>query len=526
MTDACPQEPALVTVGGATDLRSWQHVAYEESTPFVHRFRTRRHRYVYDVNTRQILRVSGVVWEVLGDHGRLEDEQIMARHAPSHGEAEVLAALEQISLARREKGVFLSVRPKEVRPPGMEKIAERLEGQREQLILNVTEDCNFRCAYCVFGGGYKGHRSHSSKAMSWDVARAAIDEFLAHSRCSEARAISLYGGEPLLNLPLIRLCVAHVRQAWSGLTVSFAVTTNGSLLSGPVAEFLAAEGFLIVVSLDGPQDVHDRHRRARDGTATWDRVVANVRGFLDAWPEYRTNRRIRFNAVATRTTDLGEVQRFFGTSDLFTDAMGLELAEQKWTGDRVRPDDVLAVSSGELYAQFLQALREGLLNEQHAQRSRWVQTSAFQRLFLAFHRRGYLSSHLPETVVLLNTCIPGARRTFVNADGDYFACERVVESEAGRIGNVRTGVDADRVLGLLERWSEASGPDCRYCWCLPTCAVGCFASLDGDGDVTEQSKRKACAVCRRRTDQMLAEYCEILEENPNAFDYASRIAFA
>ena len=524
MTDSCPQETASSKLGIADELRPWEEVSRDGRGPFVHTFRTRRHRYVYDVNTRRILRVSDTVWSVLDDYGCLSASQIAVKHARTHGRREVDAALEQIAKARQE-GLLLSVRPKTVLPAGGKRVADRLAQQREQLILNVTEDCNFRCAYCVFGGTYRHHRRHSPKAMSWVVARPAIDEFLSHSGQSESRVISFYGGEPLLNLSLIRKCLAHVRQGQPDPEVRFAVTTNGSLLRGAVAEFLADERFMIVVSLDGPKEIHDRHRRARGGAATWDQVVSNVRDLLTAYPEYRTNGRIRFNAVATPTTNLQEVQAFFSSFDLFTDAMGLELAGQKGTSESVRPDEPLAVSGGRLYEDFIRALRDGTMAEKHTRRAKWVQTSAFQRPFSMFHKRGYLSPHLPERMVLLNTCIPGSRRTFVNADGNYFACERVLESEAGRIGSVRTGVDAEKVVDLLDRWTRASRDQCRHCWCLPTCAVGCFASLDDDGTVTERAKRKACAGCRRQTHQLLTDYCEILEENPKAFDYMSEINF-
>ena len=72
--------------------------------------------------------------------------------------------------------------------------------------------------------------------------------------------------------------------------------------------------------------------------------------------------------------------------------------------------------------------------------------------------------------------------------------------------------------------SHGSRDQCRYCWCLSTCSVGCFASLEDDGSVTEEAKLKACALCRCRMHRLLIDYCEVLEENPKGFDYASGIS--
>ena len=528
MADSCFEERPAGRLG-EEDLHPWQDVSHNDSSPFVHRFRTRGQKYVYDVNTHRIIRVSSVVWDVLEDFGCMDDRRIMAKHSSSHSTEEVAAALRQIASVREQEGLFLSFRPKEVLPPKRENIQERLDQQREQLTLNVTEDCNFRCSYCVFGDKYRHHRAHSAKAMSWDVARPAIDEFLSHSVSSEDRVITFYGGEPLLNLPLIRQCVAYARRNCGDLGVRFGVTTNGYLLKGEAARFLAGEGFSIVVSLDGPAEIHDRHRRTKGGAPTWDQVVSNVRDLLATYPDYRTNGHIRFNAVATRSTDLCEVQGFFCSCELFADSMGLEISEQSQSPGEVNavlPDDLLAVSGSALYQEFIQGLKSGLLKDEHGCRSRWVQTSTFQKPFVLFHKRGYLSPHLPEKMVFLNTCVPGARKTFVNANGDYFACERVVESQEGIIGNVGEGVDVARVVALLDRWNRAGGDQCRYCWCLPTCQVGCFATVGEDGTVTQEAKRRACAVCRHRTHQLLMEYCSILEENPKAFDYAAKLGFA
>ena len=255
MTESCFEDGPATRLD-EEDLRQWEIASRDDRSPFIHRFQTQRHKYVYDVNTRRIIRVWPVVWDVLADYGLMGSDQIVAKHSSSHEVAEIKAALEEVALAREQKGLFLSLHPSEIVIASREKIEERLREQREQLILNVTEDCNFRCSYCVYGGGYGHHRTHSAGKMSWEVARAAIDEFLSHSGHSEGRVISFYGGEPLLNLPLIRRSVAHVRRNSGQADVRFALTTNGYLLTGETAKFLSREGFLIVISLDAVSYTH------------------------------------------------------------------------------------------------------------------------------------------------------------------------------------------------------------------------------------------------------------------------------
>lgn len=67
----------------------------------------------------------------------------------------------------------------------------------QMLTLQVTQNCNLRCSYCVYSGNYK-NRTHSNLRMSFDVAKKAIDYLFEHSINLEKVSIGFYGGEPLL----------------------------------------------------------------------------------------------------------------------------------------------------------------------------------------------------------------------------------------------------------------------------------------------------------------------------------------
>ena len=496
----------------------------DERRPFVHKFQTKRAKYVFDVNTRRIMKVSDAVWDVLDDYGTAGDEQIIAKLEERYDQDSIRQALEQVRSAQ-EDGLLLAHRPDEVIPPSKKQIARRLENQREQLILGVTENCNFRCRYCVYGSNDPQQRPHSDKSMPWEIARAAIDAFLSQSKLSESRAMSFYGGEPLLNLPLIRQCVSYAQETFPDLPVNFSMTTNGSLLQDAAGDFLAEHEFIITVSLDGPQDIHDRNRLTQGGLPTWGQVMANLRAFLARHPQYKTNGRLRFNAVATPAANLCQAQEFFGGCDVFTDQMGMQVSPEKQTQETgaLRAEDPLAVSARKLQREFLERLSNGEFGDRHSCRSYWMQASLFQRPYLLFHKRKYVRPHLPTTLVYLNTCLPGQRRTFVDVAGNYYPCERVRLTDDQRIGNCFDGLSMDKVAGLLEQWNLSAGGQCRQCWCVSNCNVGCFATVGDNGGLTAEAMAGACSVQRRELHDLLVSYCSILEENPSAFDYAAQM---
>lgn len=498
--------------------------------PFIHKFQTARHRYLYDVNTSRILRVSPVVHDIIDDVGRLAQDEIISKYRGRYEEADILSACSAIAQAKERDGLLLTNRPKSIMMPYTEEaIQAKLMAERMILILCVTENCNFRCRYCVYGGGYEHHRRHSQRVMDWDIARNALDDFLRHSREAEPTSVSFYGGEPLLNLPLMRQCVAYVRQeTCTRPNVGFCLTTNGSLLAGDAADFLASEKFAIVVSLDGPAHLHDRNRRLLDGSPTWELITANVRTFVEKHPEYGTNGKLSFHAVAAPPIDLVELEEFFGTFDLLTDKMGITLgwvlAQNGGYLAALKPEERSVQGYEVLYNRFLTNLKSGFLNANSQAASAKVQTALFQRTFVDFHKRGYGDAPLPELFCPFPTCIPGVRRLFVTAAGEYYTCERGPEGEKMRIGSAREGIDVAKICQLLQKFVNLAKDDCSHCWCLPTCRAGCLVMVAEDGHLNENAKRTICASHRRATHRTMCDICDILEQEPRALDYFDKIA--
>lgn len=79
------------------------------------------------------------------------------------------------------------------------------EQKVEQIILEVTEQCNFRCKYCVYSEDFSGNRDFGNRRMPTEIAFKAIDWALENSGAK--LAITFYGGEPLLNFKLMKAVI-------------------------------------------------------------------------------------------------------------------------------------------------------------------------------------------------------------------------------------------------------------------------------------------------------------------------------
>src|SRR5438045_780167 len=150
--------------------------------------------------------------------------------------------------------------------------------------LNVTVlttlHCNFACDYCFQGdhGDYNARADRMSPAMGVRVADW-IERELARVRPEEL-VLTFFGGEPLLNLPvmydLAERCACAARA--SGVDIYINVITNGLLLTPDVVDRLLPFGLNgIKITLDGDRDTHNRMRPLRGGQGTFDRIVENVR---------------------------------------------------------------------------------------------------------------------------------------------------------------------------------------------------------------------------------------------------------
>ena len=171
----------------------------------------------------------------------------------------------------------------------LDKYFDDLREDTEQLRCTVltTLQCNFACDYC-FQGDRDDYNKFAEK-MSLDTAKQVV-EWIA-KRLDEVKperfVLTLFGGEPLLNLPvayyLAEQCYAECQRR--NVRHSISIITNGLLLTPEVVDRLLPFGlFGVKVTLDGDRDTHNRMRPLRGRQGTFDKIIENVRKVADKVP--------------------------------------------------------------------------------------------------------------------------------------------------------------------------------------------------------------------------------------------------
>ena len=175
------------------------------------------------------------------------------------------------------------VESREVDDRNIREYFHSIRESREQLRMTVltTLQCNFACDYCIQGdhGDYNKHAAKMSletAARLADWAERRLDELGA-----ESYVLTFFGGEPLLNLPVVYYLAERMWNACQarGVRMLVNVITNGLLLTPDVVDRLVPFGLNgVKITLDGDRDTHNRMRPLRGGQGTFDRILANMAG--------------------------------------------------------------------------------------------------------------------------------------------------------------------------------------------------------------------------------------------------------
>lgn len=150
-------------------------------------------------------------------------------------------------------------------------IARCISSRRLELTLLPTEKCNFRCVYC--------YEDFELGRMPPDVVAGVKNLISRRAEGLDELALSWFGGEPLLALPVIREICSHARRESDRVGFQFrgGLTTNGYLLSPDVLkELVDLNQTFYQVSIDGDEAQHNKTRVRADGAGTFDAIWKNM----------------------------------------------------------------------------------------------------------------------------------------------------------------------------------------------------------------------------------------------------------
>jgi uncharacterized protein len=373
----------------------------------------------------------------------------------------------------------------------------------QTIVLNVTNQCNLSCQYCYeFGEDKVATPEGKPKFMAWETAKSSVDYLFAESQGRKSVHITFFGGETLMNFPLLKQVVAYARSRAQELMVNidFSLTTNATLLSPAIIEYLAENAIGVTVSMDGPKEMQDKFRVFSNGRGSYDIIKPKVQNLL------ATHRTRPIAARVTMTSGAMDVKKIY--QHLKHELGFYEVGFAPVTTSPNRLYSINEPGMDSVLDQFCQLADEYLefaLRGEH-------------------HGFSNVSDTLSELHQGVNKSLPcgaGLGMVGVGPSGDIAPCHRFVDSDQHVLGNVTTGIDKEKQSDFLTRGNIDTKYDCHECWARPLCAGGCHHEAFVRYGDTGHANLHYCDWIRGWTDKCLQVYGAIAAQNPSFLDHFS-----
>lgn len=291
--------------------------------------------------------------------------------------------------------------------------------------LHVSHACNLGCSYCFAG---KGDYGTSPLLMTDEIAFKAVDYLVASSSENETLAIVFFGGEPMINEPLIWKTVDYSKRIYPNRNFTYSITTNGTLLNDTAVNSFKEHGFSVLISLDGTGCKHDASRPYKTGGGSFSDIDKNVRRFSESFP---------FGARATLTNN---------NCNLVEDY--LQFKEMGFR--RIYFSPVSSFDENiKLDEHSLNKIRAGLIDlaDQYLKQIDQGEKPLFRTLKTAVDL-------IMSNRIAFVGCGAGRRFISVTPEGDVYPCHRFVGMMRFKMGNIVTGIDETRYIKTGVRVSK------------------------------------------------------------------------
>ncbi len=379
-----------------------------------------------------------------------------------------------------------------------ESLKKRSNDKLDSLLLNVTESCGLRCSYCIYSGKYEGERINGSENMNFETAKKAVDFFV--KECTDQHSlIGFYGGEPLNNIELVKATIEYSKTKYPHKKFVFSITSN-FVEAQKHLDYIVREGIYINISLDGPQEVHDKQRPTTNNKPTFEKILANIKKLDELSPGY-VKSHIGLNGTYEDPESFSKITNYFldHEEDFFVIRVGG--AETKGLEDKKTRRNSAAIN------KYASMYLSSILNGKKP-------SKLLSGFFDSSVKSSYIRSNkqMPETLSLLGSCYPGQRKVFVDTTGKLYMCEKF--GRKVEIGNVDDGLDKSKIEKSVDDFTNILNNYCtKGCWAQRLCTPCIQSAKDPESEISVNGLAQKCSELNNQALLGLALYATIVKNN-------------
>lgn len=415
----------------------------------VHKFIVDGDRFVIDVNTGSVHEIDELVYDILEDEGLKKLEDLKEELKDKYSQEEIEEAYLEIKELIDENILYTKDLYKD--------IAYSFEDGKDYikaLCLNIAHDCNLRCKYCFADEGeYRGKREF----MSFEVGKKAIDFVIEHSGPRKNIEVDLFGGEPLMVFDTVKKIVEYGRKAGeeSGKIIRFTMTTNCTLLTDEMMDYLNENMVNIVLSLDGRKEVNDKVRVRRDGSGSYDLIVPKIKKMIQ---KRDSDKAYYVRGTFTRENIDFSQDLIFLANEGFKEISIEPVVLPEDHPLSIRKEDLENISKEyeKIYRELLKRKKE---NKE-----------------INFYHFNINLDGGPCVYKRISGCGAGHEYVAVTPNGDIYPCHQFVGNEDFKIGNIFNETMREDIGKTFKKAHIYNKPKCKECWARFYCSGGCQAN--------------------------------------------------
>lgn len=433
-------------------------------------FSTPSHAYIYSFRHKEYLPVHPIlkrIYTLMGEGKNIgEDDELK-----SYSKEQVSHYLQKYEFL--QQAGFISEKEETQFGEVTENMVRREVENLQVLTFEVTERCNLRCRYCAFGDLYYGYDERKGENLDFAKAKQMVDFLFGIWNSApqlssvHTLAVGFYGGEPLMNMDLIKQVVAYMEACKpSGMKLVYNMTTNAMLLR-QYQDYLVAHQFQLLVSLDGAEE-DDCHRVTVNGKGSFAQVFEQIKHLQSCHPEY-FRKYVSFNSVIHSQSNVEGIIDFFRKEfDKPTSLSELNNSSvaQKGKYDELRKNVFQSIA--------LSPRREEMDRQLMSQAPDISSATYFLHHLSSEVFRDYRSmfyGRKKQKLLPTGTCVPFNRKMYITVHGKILVCERIDHDFAvGYVTDEKVELNFKEVAENHRKYSSKLLPQCKYCYMQEACS--------------------------------------------------------
>lgn len=355
------------------------------------------------------------------------------------------------------------------------------------MVKPIGSLCNLRCRYCYYLEKSKLYLHENGTAayrMSDDMLKLYIQSYIASQPTENPRVVFAWqGGEPtMLGIDFFERAIRYEQEFSDGRRMENTLQTNGMFITDEWAAFFKKHDFLVGISIDGPQDLHDAYRKNQAGKGSWKRVMESIR--------LLRKHGVRFNTltVVNRLNAQYPLRVYEFLKKTGTQWMQFIPIQERRATDK---NELLRLVANDYEGETV-VTEESVLPEQWGNFlnrifDTWVRNDVGKIYVKQFDcALEAWCGYNPTACVLSRYCGDGL---VLEHNGDVFSCDHFVYPQF-KLGNIREKKLQEMALSEKQihfgnaKWDTLSR-QCRQCEYLPACNGECPKHRfvrNGDGE--------------------------------------------